>query len=361
MTNMIASKTSNDDLLSQTITFLRFPLIVAVVFIHSPFYAEVDDGLMLSTGHDVYDNISYLFSEIFARVAVPLFFLISGFLFFYKTETFTKEIYIRKLKKRVHTLLIPYLFWNFLVAALYFGAEKFFPELLNGSYKSLGDYTWYDWMRAFYGHLFCYPFWFIRDLMVLSLLSPAIYWVVRKGKVYLIVGLGIIWILGFGAHLLVNRLTALSFFLFGSYLSIFRKNSIEKICPFWKISGIFYILSSIAVLFLKEYIIGSYLQSINILIGMFFVVSLTAHFIGKGAWHTDKFLTGSSFFIYAYHGIFILWFKRALYLAWRPQSDAMLLLVYFLTPAIIILAGLGIYYVLKKYLPRTTAFITGGR
>ena len=316
-------KKTNEEILSQTIAFLRFPLIVGVVLIHSVLDEIAIKGVSIipPDGHWFYDNISYLFSGIFAHIAVPLFFFISGFLFFYKTEAFTKEVYAKKLKKRVHTLLIPYIFWNPI----------------------------------------CYQFWFLRDLMVVMLFSPLVYWLIKKLKQYAVIILGIFWVTGFWLVLPGFSITALFFFSFGACFSIHGINFAVKVQSYWRQTGVLYLLLSLVVLALREYEWCTYLAKINILIGIFFAVSLTAHFIGKGSWRVNKFLSESSFFIYAYHGMFLALVVKAVCNALHPQGDAMLLLVYFLSPAIIILAGLGAYYVLKKYLPRTTAFITGGR
>ena len=178
-------KKTNEEILSQTIAFLRFPLIVGVVLIHSKVNNVVIKGVQLipPDGHWFYDNISYLFSDIFAAVAVPLFFFISGFLFFYKTTAFTKSVYAKKLKRRVHTLLIPYIFWNLAVALLFFLSEIFFSGLMSGVNKAIHDYTFQDWLWAFWNktHIdgvgissnpICYQFWFLRDLMVVMLFSP---------------------------------------------------------------------------------------------------------------------------------------------------------------------------------------------
>ena len=368
------TKKTNEEILSQTIAFLRFPLIAGVVLIHSKVKDVVIKGVQLipPDGYWFYDNISYLFSHIFAAVAVPLFFFISGFLFFYKAEVFTKEVYAKKLKKRVHTLLIPYIFWNLAVALLFFLSEIFFSGLMSGVHKAIHDYTFQDWLWAFwnrthiegvglYNNPICYQFWFLRDLMVVMLFSPLVYWLIKKLKQYVLIVLGICWIAGFWFTLPGFSITALFFFSFGAYFSIHGINFAVKGQSYWRQTGVLYLLLSLAVLALREYEWCTYLAKINILTGMFFAVSLTAHFIGKGTWRVNKFLSESSFFIYAYHGMFLTLVIKAVCSALHPQGDAMLLLVYFLSPVIIILAGLGAYYVLKKYLPRTTAFITGGR
>ena len=90
----------NEELQSKTISFLRFPLIVGVVFIHSMFKSVIFNGVdVMQTGSfPFYTTIAYLFSEILARIAVPLFFFISGFLFFYKTP-FNTHFYIQKFQR----------------------------------------------------------------------------------------------------------------------------------------------------------------------------------------------------------------------------------------------------------------------
>ena len=87
---------------SESINMLRFPLAILVVFVHG-FGAEINitelhaGGL---TGLAVYDYIRLFFSVVIARSAVPVFFIISGYLLFLKVEEYDKAIYISKLRKR---------------------------------------------------------------------------------------------------------------------------------------------------------------------------------------------------------------------------------------------------------------------
>jgi fucose 4-O-acetylase-like acetyltransferase len=62
---------------------------------------------------------SNLFSYVLGGIAVPLFFFISGFLFFLNIENFNLQSYGNKLQTRGKTLLIPYLFWNLFAIAIY--------------------------------------------------------------------------------------------------------------------------------------------------------------------------------------------------------------------------------------------------
>lgn len=87
-----------DELQSRTIDFLRFPLIVGVVFIHS--YLSDERGTHLG---GLYYYVSDFFSQVLARIAVPLFFYFSGLLYY--KDNFTLTIYKRKIRSRVRSLL----------------------------------------------------------------------------------------------------------------------------------------------------------------------------------------------------------------------------------------------------------------
>lgn len=92
---------------------IRFPLVCMVVLIHCKTSNENRIGIWKEmSGNDFCDSIQVVFSSILSPPAVPIFFLISGYYFFYNTKQFTKKIYYSKLKKRIRTLLTPYIIWN---------------------------------------------------------------------------------------------------------------------------------------------------------------------------------------------------------------------------------------------------------
>ena len=112
----------DDDLQSKLIDFLRFPLIVCVIFIHNEKSGFSLSGKSFGTDNiplPIFTRSSHL-TIILCRVAVPLFFFMSGFLFFLRTEFFTAQVYFKKLKSRFRSLLIPYLFWNLVLLLLVF-------------------------------------------------------------------------------------------------------------------------------------------------------------------------------------------------------------------------------------------------
>lgn len=105
-----------DGLQSQVIDWLRFPLAVAVVFIHSLGTLPLDDVSVMQadplSGMSLYNWLRIFGSHVVTHIAVPTFFVISGFLFFRNMQRWDVRAYRKKLKSRFRSLLVPYLCWN---------------------------------------------------------------------------------------------------------------------------------------------------------------------------------------------------------------------------------------------------------
>ena len=66
--------------ISETITFMRFPFVVGVLFIHNNSLELYKDSIS-GFGYKLCEAIGVLESEIFSSLCVPAFFTISGFLY----------------------------------------------------------------------------------------------------------------------------------------------------------------------------------------------------------------------------------------------------------------------------------------
>ena len=67
---------------------LRFPLSILVVFVHS-YGPDIDIAQLHAngfTGAAFYDYVRIFFSVVIARSAVPIFFIISGYLFYFQPK-----------------------------------------------------------------------------------------------------------------------------------------------------------------------------------------------------------------------------------------------------------------------------------
>lgn len=361
---------NREQLQSKVISFLRFPLIVAVVLIHVQFL-EID-GIKARIGapepfygtFPVYENVLYLFAQILARVAVPLFFFFSGFLFYYKSGGFTKSIYIQKIKKRFRTLLLPYVIWNI----LYFLLHVIQWEAIFECNKRLlvKGFSFSDCLMMFWDYNnrdapISYQFWFIRDLMVVVLLTPIIYLLTKKfGAIFLVI-LGILWFLGIGRDFNGCKIDAFFFFSLGAFFSIKKKNFVEIVKPNIALWGVLYFIFVLISLFFKNYNFHVYTIQTSIIIGIAFAIALSAIQIERKKWKVNIFLSESSFFIYAYHVIALPILLHIPMVLIPLNSDLHATILYFLWAIVTIIVGLVAFYGLKKHFPIITSFLTGGR
>lgn len=361
----------NETLLSKTIMFLRFPLIVAVVFIHNNLGETVIDGIELTQNRKfpIYDILYHIVNNDITRIAVPLFFFISGFLFFYKTNIFTGNEYIRKIKKRFKSLLVPYIFWNLVVLILFFLSQIFLSSMLSGRNKLITDYKYTDWLNIFWnynnnGTPICFQFWFIRDLIIVVLLTPLIYSFIKNIKIYGIILLGILWIFNIWFDVVSFSITSFFFFSFGAWFSINKRDFTADFSSLRWIS----LLSYIGLLILNTLLwynnINDYyfFNNIGIIIGLIAVISWASYGLESNKIKPCAFLAASSFFVYAYHGMPIALLVKSYMKFTAPYINEWTMIIgYILIPFVIVSIGIGIYAILHKYLPSFTALITGGR
>lgn len=367
----------NDALTSSVIRFLRFPLIVMVVMIHSHFKVVSMGGIDYVFDlkeFPIYCNVSFLLSKLMASIAVPMFYVFSGYLFFKNDSSFTVNNYLGKLRKRLKNLLIPYIFWNIVVVLFYFLAQTFMPSMVSGNNKPIVDYNIIDWLRVFWNYKdempICYQLWFIRDLMVVVLMSPIIYFAIKK-SVFTIFVIGIVWLLGITTGICGIDITAIFFFAIGSAFSIHEYDFVD-FCKKIKIAG--YIMSLLFIII--EVLIYNKRGSIDLLFVntqsivlyklctlslMASCMNITIAIMQKGLLKTNGFLYESNFFIYVCHALPLTLFLKLLIRFVNPTSDVQAILIYFAVIIITIIFCLLLFALMRKILPRFTSFILGNR
>ena len=195
--------------LSRSIETMRFPLILLIICLHC--YTSTSD---ITRGHDTYFRLIYPISLWMGETAVPAFFFISGLLLFY-----SKKTYMQKIKSRFQTLLIPYLFFNGLILCIYL-CSMFMGNSVMIVGKDLADYSLIDYMRAFWdrgvwdhgnGSPVLCPLWYIRNLMIMVILSPFIYYVIRYTRLLFPLVFGFLWINSHDSAYTLQSLTMLPF------------------------------------------------------------------------------------------------------------------------------------------------------
>ncbi|OAV72977.1 glucans biosynthesis protein [Bacteroidales bacterium Barb7] len=263
---------TDKELQSKVIDFLRFPLIVGVIFIHNYGSTANIPEMASITGHTpVYHICSELFSHILGSVAVPLFFFISGFLFFRNTG-FDKQCYVKKLNNRAKSLLVPYLFWNISTLIFFFTITD--TPLLNVFSGTSPKFS----LQYISGALFqsremlAYQFWFVRNLIVVVILSPVIYLYVKKFDIYGILLLGVLWFFweeGFGKTSIQTI-----FFPVGAWFGMNGRDLVKDTVKFKSLSSVLYPLMVVADLLTKGHSGYLYIHNARVIIGLLFAFNI---------------------------------------------------------------------------------------
>jgi len=104
------------ELQSKTISFIRFPLIVLIVYIHNQGMetplGEVSISWANFSDIDAYNLLRLVVTDVIARAVVPAFLILSGYLFFFGKTSFSRETWLTALKKRFWTLFVPFILWS---------------------------------------------------------------------------------------------------------------------------------------------------------------------------------------------------------------------------------------------------------
>jgi len=320
--------------LSTKLKVLSFLLMILVVFIHSHNIAVklLSGNTVLKHGYSSF--IQDFISDGICYIAVPLFFCISGYLFFLKFEGSYKE-FKSKYTKRFRTLVIPYLIWSIGVLLIFF-IIQLLPVTSSLSENKIKDY------------------------------STVVYWLIRVLNFIPVGILFVAWI--FDVDFTVPASVSLLFFVVGAYLSI-KKDTLlltdfsKRYLPF-TVLWLALVLCRTILLYLnfENQVV------LTILLKSFIVIGLLA------AWSLYDFLFykkdlskisiysvfSFSFFIFVFHIPILNVFKRGLFYFLGKEEFASLI-IYITAPVITISLGILIGYYLKRYVPSFYGIITGGR
>lgn len=349
---------------SYKIKVLSLISMVMVLFIHSYNLGLLEQnssviGIVAMVNFFVQDFIS----QGLTRVAIPIFFLISGFFLF---KNFSYSTYPKILKTRYYSLFIPYLFWSILVIGVFYILQNlpmtsvFFDSRLieNLSITALFKIALINPKN--------YPLWFLRDLILLILISPAIYYFLyHHHRTYLSI-LTVLWLFFYEYNVTAFTLykpDILLFFSLGGYMVLFR----EKILT-WKVStNVLLVLSLVYIVLLtaKTYISWTYdtnffieifLRKISIFIGII-VIWFSLDRVSFKPFHS---LIPFTFLLFVFHEPLLTIFKKGLlYVLGDSHISAMI--IYFMTPALTIFVLVLLGRFLQKHLPKTTSVVTGNR
>lgn len=292
-------------------------------------------------------------------VAVPVFFVISGYFFFRNIETYDIGTYKRQLHKRFRSLFIPYMLWNLMPICINVAGNMYSIVLRGKSFDALNDFLrglwneglWHVWWDKVGGSMpFDSPLWYVRDLIMLCLLSPLIYHVIKRTGLIFIAALAIVYVLDMWHGYTGLSLTGIFFFSIGAEFAL----SCRKISDISnKTKMIFYCLS-LLLLLLVSVLDLSYIHLLFILISCCSWIFLFCQMkIGRIVSRYSE----SVFFVLAIHNIFVLANVGKMLLKFHFSPT----LVYWIAPFITLIMCVFLYYGIKVVAPKAMQILCGGR
>ncbi len=353
------TKDSDFERLSAAIAWLRFPLILCVVLLHCYCTVPLTPG-----DHSIYYYLVYPFGLWLGESGVPTFFFISGFLFYKSQKTYQKKV-----ASRIHTLLYPYIFWNTLFLVIYLVLFLIgHPQDILG--RSIGDYNAMDYIRAYIdrgeysdgnnGPILC-TYWYVRNLFILCLLSPAWYYLNKYINCIWAAAL-LVWWMSLHHNALLSE--SIFFFNLGAFFAINNINPLQT--TEWSKSILFSIWALFAI---ADYLSHTfmplegafYIHRISLVLNIFGFLHIADMITHGNKQKTNTFLAGSVFWIFATHDHLAIAIRRICVKYLSDYSDIIQVILYFTTFFIVLGICLASYKITKYAFPRLVNFATGNR
>ena len=328
--------------------FLQFISAVLVVMIHT---FGTKDLTKISLSY----NIEYFLSYNIASVAVPLFFCLSGFLFY---KNFSIGLLFQKWKSRAFTVFIPYLIWNFIYYVYFFFITRL--GITNEEPVHLD-------VKTFLSSVFCFRynevFWFMFQLIVFILIAPILYYLLNNkviGTVFLITLCGA-YIFNFDGFLTTTfvrfQMTdSLFFYTSGAFLGLHFSEYIQK-----EKSKHTSLYIGIATLVTSQVVVyafsGNRLSIIltkMLLLAAFYYLSDLVTVTNFPEWLI------CSFPIYTVHEMILEVFNK-FFAAVIPDNSNLILIDYFVSPFITVLMIIAGSHLIRKKTPCIYRVLWGKR
>ncbi|WP_418288990.1 acyltransferase family protein [Leyella stercorea] len=354
---------------SFALDMLRFPLAALVVLLLTSALGE-DKGV-------TYYLANYVNAPI-VQIAIPAFFFMSGYLFFCGKEEFSWTVYKKKISKKVRSLFVPYVIWNYIALLLSYA----YSYCKTGSIGdvmpwNLHDIIWSHGDGIMATSVFGYQYpvivspaagvlWFMRDLMVMMLCSIVGFYIVKRLKWWIFPLLIFMNVFGIGVPIAGFSLAAITFFYMGAFFSIHQIHIFDWLSKYnpcfwlllWPIMVVVQFVAASNGMDLKC------ISSLVLLSGIAFVFVIAYNLANK----KNKVVTlitkwgETSFFIYTFGNTLILWFvnKDVGYLLESIPYCGTFLNYEFLFMAKVI-ECIVVYYIMKKFTPSLLSVLIGGR
>ena len=207
-----------------------------------------------------------------------------------------------------------------------------------------------------------FPLWYLRDLIVLVLLTPLLY-NMRSYSTWVLAILTVIC-----SYIYITKceyqVYSLLFYSMGLYYvfpaSSQSENSEKSSAPrIFILTAIFILLYLLSAFILEGELSQLVLFLTKIyLIPLYFVIAKVC--VEKG-FRLPHILTNSTFFIFCVHGLFIGWLKVIFIKVMKMDAVLPEIVMYLLIIIITLAISIALYAILNKFTPRMMKVLCGGR
>lgn len=200
--------------ISRAICLSRIVLIIGLVFLH---YGSFPNSMVSPfKGLDLHEHrfATWINSSIvfFFFSVVPMLSMISGWLFFSFPPEHFRVALPKRIKSRFKSLYLPLVAWNAAYLAALYAVflvnphMSFFTQLnrLNMDFSSVGWKEYGNAIFAFTKEPIAFQFWFVRDLFVTVLISPAFCLMLRYRPWMWAAALCMVWLTGWNMGIFIR-------------------------------------------------------------------------------------------------------------------------------------------------------------
>jgi len=362
------------DHLSRTIDLSRIALIVGLVFLHYGMYPNFRESPfrgMSVNDHEVATFINSFLLFFFFSV-VPLLSMVSGWLFF----SFLKEpdgdvaaSMSKRIRRRCSSLYVPLIVWNSFFVALLIMLFVVVPEHplfreLNVEFKTAGFWEFFNAIFAFNHHPLAFQFWFVRDLFLTVLLSPAIWLALRRAPYLGALALLVVWMANYNLEIFFRPDVPFFFYMGGLIrskrfdLGISGRATLVLIAIY---------VSVVALRTMAPYIVDEATPVLGLLTRLMRLIGVLACWgafihVARTALGTKLAKWGSlAFFLHAAHFPLMAEIKLLLWDLLPQVNDFWMVTHYLVSVLTTITLALGVGLLLSKYQQKLFAVLNGGR
>lgn len=349
-------------LTSSAISAVRFPLIVAVVMLHTYLIDKPYAGKVWIASGDfpTFDIFCHFVQYDLANVSVSLFFIMSGYLFF-QTRAFTFAAYKNKISRRFRSLFIPYFLWNTLyilyVALIGLVHPAFLTDKISFTNMNIGQIANAYWDLS-QGLI---PLWFIRDLMIINLIAPVIYFFIKKFGPLLPIILLVLWVMQKYVWIPGIGMRCSAFYVLGAYAGM-NSDKTERLLD--RFGNMFIVISFL--LFVVETVLwyngisNVHYYQFCLAVGAIGFFCFFRRGVSLGHIKVNKFLAEGSFFVFVFH-MFVLKAPLLLCARFVPANTITGILALLIIPLLTSAICLLVYYAMHRTLPKVTKVLMGAR